>query len=262
MSQIKSERYDEEDARLLLNTQKTINKKKRSYFIKKFEILLITIILGAVVFYFFIKYITGTNGSEMICNKIPENFKNSSALPFGFEWLYPDDKTGPITTNKSKDDHSKLNYYDFLHEEDNSFYYNYDKFNELKEIEKENSEDYYCELSTTNPPEQYKGFNITCPEHYTISIDYSFYGRYANDNKHCIIEYFSNTPIDMANLNVTKNCGKEKNERVKELCEGRVSCTLLPHNDFLIDECSDIYKYLHVKYHCVKDKVYKYITSK
>jgi len=138
--------------------------------------------------------------------------------------------------------------------ENDTFYYKYNKFEEL-ENKIPDLEEYLCELGTGLPPEAYKGYEIACPAHYTIVIDKTFYGRHANDNKRCNT-YYEGNPIGEELLSGDKECGYSPTSIVKELCDGRVTCFVRPGSShFTRNDCPNIFKYLHVKYHCVKDKV-------
>jgi len=52
---------------------------------------------------------------------------------------------GPITLDRDKDDGKKRNLYKNIRIEDDSFYYDYDKFNKLKSTTSER-EEYLCEI--------------------------------------------------------------------------------------------------------------------
>jgi len=190
-----------------------------------------------------------------LTNKLFSNETNGD-LPFGFEYLVENDNHSPITVDREKDDGTKLNMYDFIHPEDLSFYYKQEKFDKLEEVVNISKDNYFCEYNEDAPPEAYNGYEISCPAHYTIKIDYAFYGRHANDYKHCNTNY-KGEEIDEDNLKVDKECGNEPIDTVKEFCEGRVYCTLIPGGYYFNDSCEEKFKYLHVDYHCVKDKELK-----
>jgi len=190
-----------------------------------------------------------------LTNKLFSNETNGD-LPFGFEYLVENDNHSPITVDREKDDGTKLNMYDFIHPEDLSFYYNQEEFDKLDEIINEHDENYFCEYGTGSPPEAYEGYEIKCPAHYTIELDYVFYGRHANDTEHCN-KYYEGNEVGEDRLKSDKECGNEPMELVKELCEGRVDCTLRPGGSHFNDSCPEKFKYLHVDYHCVKDKELK-----
>ncbi|ORX58452.1 hypothetical protein BCR36DRAFT_276944 [Piromyces finnis] len=115
---------------------------------------------------------------------------------------------------------------------------------------------YLCELKENQPYESQKGYVLSCPSQYTISVNYTFYGRYANDIENCetgsdnryIKEDYRYTEVD---------CGYDPIRVVKDLCEGKEECTLKPYNDFFENRCGVIYKYLHIKYQCIKNKEFK-----
>ncbi|ORX76243.1 hypothetical protein BCR32DRAFT_236712 [Anaeromyces robustus] len=129
------------------------------------------------------------------------------------------------------------------------------KLSKLQQIIERKSE-YFCELYKSLPSLSYKGYNITCPIYYTISIDHAYYGRYANDSQHCKIDY-EGKEVPTRNLIYPYDCGSNIIDEIKELCEGKRHCILKPHNSYYRYICNSLYKYLHVKYHCVKDLTIK-----
>ncbi|ORY76404.1 hypothetical protein LY90DRAFT_501718 [Neocallimastix californiae] len=234
-----------EDEVLLLDNQK--NKKTFNFNFHIFKngsiiIYLIVSVIGVILF--------------IVAKSINKQSLNESNddLPFGFEFLDKNADHGPITVNREKDDGTKLNMYDYIHPEDLSFYYNQEEFDKLEDIINEKNSNYFCEYGTAKPPEAYEGYEIKCPTHYTIKLDYVFYGRHANDTKHCN-KYYEGVDVEEERLKSDKECGSEPIEAVKELCEGRVYCSLRPGGSHFTDSCSSKFKYLHIDYHCVKDKV-------
>jgi len=238
-----------------------VNKKR----IKKNVLTLTFLIIGILSLFVIYRNINGFENPINVI-KAPDNIvaaKNNTSMgilegiPNGFELLDINDPTGPITVNITMDDGTKLNYFDYIIPEKNTnYYYNKEQFNELSEIKYKGKEEYFCEYITAFPPEYYKGYSISCPRHYTIAIDKVFYGRHAHDKENCIIDY-KGDPVGDANLNVTEECGYKPVDMVKELCEGKSSCTVRPGGSHFEDKCMGFYKYLHVGYHCVKNKKMK-----
>lgn len=161
---------------------------------------------------------------------------------------------GPITTDRELDDGTKRNLYSMIRSNDDSFYYKYDEFNRLDEIISKKPE-YICEDYSRIRPEAQKGHDIACPRYYTIKIDKAFYGRYANDTQHCSNIQF--TPSVMSKIR--EDCGRNIIKNIKEKCEGKVYCSLIPRNLFYGDSCGGVYKYLHIEYRCIKDSVKNFI---
>jgi len=175
----------------------------------------------------------------------------------GFMPLYTNNTKGPITTNRELDDGTKYNMYNLIHsnnEEDfNSFFYNTDEFSSLPEI-KLRKDEYACEMGP--PIEGEEGTKLSCPIHYSISIDKAFFGRYANDGSHCSINTKGDFVAD-EHLILSEDCGKDSIDIVKHYCEGKTDCTLKAAKSIYTDGCPGYYKYLHVKYHCLKDSEIK-----
>jgi len=198
------------------------------------------------------------NYSENI-NCFKENMKNSNNSQFeveGFMPLYTNGTKGPITTNRELDDGKKKNIYSYIlenNEEDfNKFYYDIKSFLDLPEtIEKE--EEYSCEMKR---PYENKGTILICPEHYGITIDDAFFGRYANDLEHCQ-EKNKDGELRKEVLYVEKNCGVNVKDRVKSLCEGKTRCKILSTTNTFSDSCPYFSKYAHIKYHCARNKEMK-----
>jgi len=165
-------------------------------------------------------------------------------LPRGFVYLDENNKNGVITLNREKDNGKKRNLYENTKIEDDSLYYNYKEFESLeKELPKQT--EYICEFPNDIRPEVQKGYYLSCPKHYKITIDKSFYGRYGNDNTHCT----NNEDIDNKD-----DCGYEPTQAVKELCEGREYCSVVVRDNIYKNKCKDgIPRYLHVDYHCIKN---------
>jgi len=174
----------------------------------------------------------------------------------GFVPLYTNNTKGPITTNRELDDGKKRNIYSKILENNeknfNEFYYNIQHFLDLPEtVEKE--DEYVCEK---NVPFENETKNIVCPEQYTLVIDEAMYGRYANDKEHCTVNS-NNDKISDKFLLISEKCGNDVKDKIKKMCDGRIRCNLISNRRDLGDPCNGIAKYLHVKYHCVKNKEYK-----
>jgi len=258
-----------EDEVLLLNSEKSKSSRKynNDSIIKK---IIITISAAIGIFFIcFIAQILGEKYGSFLMNnknnKIDNNNNNNNYnsnnntlyndLPDGFVFVNEKSLKGPITIDRQKDDGTKLDLYSFINKESDDFYYNQDEFDALDDIIPDKSA-YLCELGTGFAPEAYKGYNISCPAHYTINIDKVFYGRHANDKKHCNV-YYEGVPVEDEMLDVKKECGNEPIENVKEICEGRVYCTLRPGGSHFTDSCPSKFKYLHINYHCEKDEELK-----
>jgi len=192
-----------------------------------------------------------------LINRKKNIYSNYFSLP-NFELLYTNGTKGPITVNRKKDDGNKFNIYNMITENNNedfeSFFYDKDEFNKLsKKVSKD--EEYLCELGL--PSESTEGYYLICPAQYTIAIDKAFYGRYANDKSHCNVDD-KGKKVEESRLEVSEDCGKDSIDIVKGLCEGRIECNIRPNISFFSNSCDkDIYKYLHVKYHCIKNKELK-----
>ena len=191
------------------------------------------------------------------CEQIPINIKKlneikkkKNKLPDGFMLVDENNPNGPITLNREKDDGTKHNLYKNIRIEDDSFYYDYDKFNKLNSTTSKRKE-YFCEIKSSYRPEVLKGYDISCPKYYTIKIDKTFYGRFKKDKNHCKI-------IDnniYKKIKIRKSCGYEPTKYLKELCENKEYCTIIPTHHFFKNYCDEVSKYLYIEYHCVKDSV-------
>jgi len=243
----------DEDKVLLLDNQKS-KKKSNGNIFKKGVIIVLSLVFILAIAHIITVKISDTNDNTY---SITESKNETNVdLPFGFVFVDENADHGPITIDREKDDGTKLNIYDFIHPEDLSFYYNQEEFDKLEDIINEKNSNYFCEYGTAKPPEAYEGYEIKCPTHYTIKLDYVFYGRHANDTKHCN-KYYEGVDVEEERLKSDKECGSEPIEAVKELCEGRVYCSLRPGGSHFTDSCSSKFKYLHIDYHCVKDKELK-----
>jgi len=175
----------------------------------------------------------------------------------GFELVDRNNTSGPITVDKASDDGGKYVLKDLMLEnnEENfeSFYYDYNKFNQLNQVIPK-GEEYFCTVGS--PTETFKGYDLSCPEQYTIEIDYAFYGRYPKDEKHCT-RGISGKKLPKKSINNKEICGRKVPSKVREICNGVNRCTLRPSHIYFSPVCPELYKYLHVKYHCEKNKELK-----
>ncbi|OUM67733.1 hypothetical protein PIROE2DRAFT_4674 [Piromyces sp. E2] len=241
------------DRTLLLNSDR--RKRNRNRKVNKLKSgLLIIFLLSFITL--LSRYVT-----EVFLEKNINYFMKSKDGIYGkeemfirFMPLYNNGTKGPITINRKLDDGRKFNIYSMMRETNESFessFYDQEAFKKLKNVVKKD-EEYFCEIGL--PSEAFEGYYLTCPTHYTIAIDKAAYGRYKSDRTHCIKdykgEYLANSRIE-----TSKDCGINALGKVKELCEGRTECNLKPNSSFFGSHCENLYKYLHVKYHCVKDKV-------
>jgi len=258
-----------DDKTLLLNNEKIKNKKNSSRrnndLLKNIIILILTCLVIILSLRSENKSLLNDSGKYNLneLDKINElngkNILNNNTIKIekplveGFVFVDPENPKGPITVNLKRDDGTKIDYNKLIKPENDTFYYKYEEFKKLADkIPKK--ERYFCELGTTLPPEYYKGYEIACPRHYTITIDKVFYGRHANDTKHCNT-FSDGSPVEEEMLIVKKECGNSPMREVKEYCEGKITCHIKPGGSHFTDSCSKIFKYLHIKYHCIKDKV-------
>ncbi|OUM61385.1 hypothetical protein PIROE2DRAFT_62553 [Piromyces sp. E2] len=172
-----------------------------------------------------------------------------------FTFLNPDNVTGPITVNREQDDHSKQNIYSMMTMFDNNTMTSEDDYETFQSLPQELpiQSKYFCQLNEKIPAEGQKGNNIICPVYYTLSIDFAAYGRYNNDTINCLRDT-NGIQMPTKLLYTPIDCITDVTNGIKEQCEGREECTLKPNDHFYGDECKKMYKYLHVQYHCVKDK--------
>jgi len=185
-----------------------------------------------------------------------DNSNKNKFVVDGFMPLYTNNTKGPITTNRELDDGKKWNIYSRIlenNEEDfNAFFYDNQVLIDLPEIIVKD-EIYTCEILR---PLENKGTILTCPEYYTITIDKAFFGRYAKDVERCqISEKFGKLKEeDLYNEN---DCGVDVINKARKHCEGKVRCNLKSNIRYFPGDCLGFNKYLHIKYHCVKDKEIK-----
>eukprot|EP00833_Pecoramyces_ruminatium_P008178 jgi/Orpsp1_1/1182210/evm.model.c7180000080341.1 len=212
----------------------------------------IALIINIVSFIEIDKNYLNIKPSSENSNNHEDNNKNKFIVD-GFMPLYTNNTKGPITTNRELDDGKKWNIYSKIlenNEEDfNAFYYDKKVLNDLPEII-EKDDVYTCEILR---PLENKGTILTCPEYYTITIDKAFFGRYAKDVERCqISEKFGKLKEeDLYNEN---DCGVDVINKARKHCEGRVRCNLKSNIRYFPGDCLGFNKYLHIKYHCVKDK--------
>jgi len=183
--------------------------------------------------------------------------KNDLVTVKGFVPLNDNEVNGPITLNKEMDDGTKLDLRSLMNigfENDTiDDVYDSNMFNNLEEVLPENSK-YLCELDENMPSEGLKGYVLSCPSQYTISVNYTFYGRYENDIENCN-KYPGGQEVKENYLRNPTDCGYDPMHVVKDLCEGKQECTIKPCNDFFANYCHRKFKYLHIKYHCIRNKV-------
>jgi len=169
-----------------------------------------------------------------------------------------DKEKGPITIDIEKNDGTKINLYEKMvnRTDDNleSFYIDYNSFEEANS-NIETIEKYFCEKVGIK-----KGYQIECPDYNHLIIHYGFYGRHTRDRKHCAIDKDGKSYPDetlVSNFNKYGDCGNDVSKDLKESCNGEVNCNLRASNTNYGNTCTGIHKYLHVKYHCEKDKEIK-----
>lgn len=195
------------------------------------------------------------NNNQLLFHENKNTSSLRNELPKGFTFVDENNIYGPITVDRKLDNGKKRNLYSIIRNENDSFYYKYDQFAKLPDSKEVKSE-YLCEKVVRYRPEGMEGYDISCPAHYSIVIDKAFYGRYANDTTHCA----SNVNFTNDLLSKLKtDCGSDKKKYIQKLCEGKSYCSILPANILLDDSCKGIVKYLHVNYHCKKEKVSQYI---
>jgi len=197
------------------------------------------------------------SNSEMIINNNDNINKNKVDLD-NFMLLNRKNRKGPITLNRENDDGSKLNIYSMIINSDENKIYTYDNTVvdfQLMEPVLRLREEFLCDYRDDMPPESYYGYSLSCPLHYTISINDTFYGRREYDSIHCT-RFPNGDEVPIGDLVAYSDCGENKTELVKELCEGKRECVLKPSKHIFGETCF-YYRYLQVKYHCVKDKIFK-----
>jgi len=229
---------------------KNLNKK-----IKRFLLLFIFIFVFILANFLTIKLLNGQD--KLLGANIRNYYYNKRILIPNFVNLYINNTDGPITVDRNNADDDRFDISQMMLENNEkdfkSFYYDLEGFKKLDEVIKR--EDYLCESEL--PSQSSKRYNIVCPTHYTISIDEAFYGRYANDNTHCKINTKGEV-VESKKLEISETCGSDSVNIVKSICEGRVDCNIKPNKVFFGEPCNmDIYKYLHIKYRCVKNKEFK-----
>jgi len=177
-----------------------------------------------------------------------------------FVSVFTNGTSGPITINRNLDDGEKINMYSKMLDLDdnkieNFLNYEYSSLEETIEMEPK----FMCERAGGLTEDGSQGYDLVCPLFYKIVIDEAFYGRYAHDDQRCIYNY-KNERVSEETLakyrNVTTDCGTNYNSSIKstikQLCEGKSSCTILPNKTMFPDTCKSISKYLHLSYYCTK----------
>jgi len=227
----------------------------------------ILIILSAILILLSTSYTTKRilNDNKFIFREAKKQFYGKPIEVEGFIPLYSNGTKGPITTDRTKDDGTKINFYDIiLNDKDNKLESFYNDDTTLSNLE-ENilyNDKYMCEKSFGLTNDMGQGYEISCPPFYHLTIDYAFWGRYAHDDNHCIVD-FKNDTFSEDTLSkfkkLRRNCGKDLVDMVRNICQqqDKSSCIILPVNNILKETCSGYVKYLHVKYHCTKDEVEK-----
>jgi len=234
---------------ILLNGNNVHNYHKKSKVFTIIERLLI-IILISLTAYIFISF--NLNKNQILKDVESENF-----ILEDFELVNDNDKNGPITVNKLEDDGTKSNIYlKIINIHNDTFSYEEDEFNKLENIINKTPE-YLCEYHDKKPSESFEGYILSCPTHYTISINSTFYGRHKGDSEHCI-SYPDGRNASLNEITAMNDCGVEPLDILKELCEDRKECHVIPCNAYFGKEvCLYTYKYLYVDYYCKKDKEMK-----
>ncbi|KAG4089179.1 hypothetical protein H8356DRAFT_1055489 [Neocallimastix lanati (nom. inval.)] len=180
--------------------------------------------------------------------------KKEIKLPIGFVLVDEEVPNGPITIDREKDDGTKRKLIDLVRKEEIKNHFDYSSFEKL-ENSLPKQEDYICEIRTKYRPEVLKGYDISCPEHYVIKIEKSFYGRYKHDKKNCLMD--KDKEFNIKSIDIDKDCGEDKTRNIKELCEGKNYCSITVTHHQYKDKCSKISKYLHVEYQCIKEEYIK-----
>jgi hypothetical protein len=169
----------------------------------------------------------------------------------GFMLLNDNNPRGPITLDRDQDDGTKLDIFSMISSNKKlanllKSYKNYQKME--KKIEKD---DYLCNFEPDSSLEEQEDYTISCPVHYILSINYTFYGRYNDDVYHC------NKNKEDKYLLVSNKCGYQPLEEIQQICNGKQSC-VLKLNSFNNNHCKDnIIKYLHINYQCIKEKTFE-----
>jgi len=173
-----------------------------------------------------------------------------------FEFLIPNKENGPITVNRKEDDGTKLNIFSMINDiEENTIFYDENEFDKLDKIVNV-TQKYLCEYNDKKPSESFEGYYLTCPTHYTISINNTFYGRFKGDVERCN-SYHDGRKVPLRKLEVNEDCGSKPIDTLKEYCENRKECLVRPCNSFFGKTCLSTYKYLYVDYYCQKDSEIK-----
>ncbi|ORX76536.1 hypothetical protein BCR32DRAFT_296185 [Anaeromyces robustus] len=176
-----------------------------------------------------------------------DSYITNDDLPKGFTYVNLKNTNGPITLNRTLDNGKKRNLFNITTIEDDSFYYDYNKYKNLKN-ELEKKIEHFCELPRNIRPEVQKGYEILCPKYYVIKIDNAFYGRRKNETEYCNPNH-----NNLYNQNYNgEECGYSANKVIKQLCEGKRYCMVSNRTTMLKDPCKNIIKYIEIEYHCEK----------
>jgi len=231
------------------------------------QCLIVNISLKVVENYEFSKEIPNCDSNLVFLKSGELNWKDDKNITLetsnlsrdlkGFMFLNENNSNGPITVNRDEDDGSKMDVFQTIKHsgKENSLPKEVEAYQMMEEKLPE-KEEYICELRPKLPSEGQKEFTISCPVHYVLSIDYSFYGRHKNDMDHCN-RHHNGEVMEDDRIKTSEDCGYNSLEDVKELCEGKRQCVLLSSNVFFKDTCEGIHKYLHIKYHCDKEKTFR-----
>jgi len=232
-----------------LNNQDYKRKSKTSDIIKKLINIGVAIY---IIFNLYTSYISAYISTDT--NEVDNpNLKD-------FEYVIPNEKNGPITVNRNEDDGTKLNIFSMINDnENNTIYYDEDEFEKLDMIVNVEPK-YLCEYNEKLPTESFEGYYLTCPNHYTISIKNTFYGRYQGDLERCN-KFHDGRNVTLKELTVKETCGVEPLDTLKELCDGKKKCHVIPCNAYFGAVCKRTYKYLYVDYYCKRDIVCIYIIN-
>jgi len=224
--------------------------KKKSNKIKKNIIIVVITILIVLSLLFSLKIIN----NELKITTIPGQEKLSLEQ---FQPVYLNKTNGPITLDRDNDDGTKINIFEkILNNPDNeleNYLYDEETLNSFP-LETDIIERYLCEVGYGLTEDSSDSYEITCPMYYGIKIDKAYYGRYAKDAEHCITNY-KGIKVNKTKLSPEFNCGKSVKNIVTEMCEGKSICNIAAGGYLFPDTCNNKMKYLHLKYHCVKNTV-------
>jgi len=229
--------------------KKKLNKVKRNIVIVFIAILVVVSLLYSLK-------VLNENGPK----KGKQNYSSPKEITINsFKPVIKNKTNGPITINRELDDGTKVNLFEkIVNNPDNkleNFLYDKETLDSLP-LTIEQEERYLCEVSFGLTEDSNDSYEITCPMYYSITIDKAFYGRYARDAERCTTD-FKGDEVGEGLLSPLTNCGKNVEKTVKEICEGKSRCDIAPGKQIFQDTCSGKIKYLHLKYHCTKNKEHK-----